>query len=311
MVSKANIIGAGPAGLACGIVLQQNGIKCTVYEKEKELGHKVCGEGLTWAGVCCLETLGIHEEMIQAAGARQIVKSRHIFPYEEYDMDHFEERYYTISRQNLLKVMARQFQLHGGKIIVDQYIRRPEQILRNGVICVNAAGCMTQPGKVLLSENLPMGIAAVIYGKSDLCEKIMYFVHRSELSDRYAWCFPLGNNYWNIGVWQTENIQNLYTNYRLFYMEWIEKHFKDVLILKKPQGACLGVFPSTRKEIKSRYFVCGDAAGTCDFYSGEGIPQAMLSGYCTAKKIMNTKEGEAYEEGKSNLIKIHKFSNYV
>lgn len=143
-------------------------------------------------------------------------------------MDHFEERYYTVSRQNLLKVMVRQFQMYGGKIIVDQYIRRPEQILRNGVICVNAAGCMTQPGKVLLSENLPMGIAAVIYGKSDLCEEIMYFVHRSELSDRYAWCFPLGNNYWNIGVWQTENIQNVYTNYRLFYMEWIEIHFKDI-----------------------------------------------------------------------------------
>ena len=41
------IIGAGPAGLTCGLQLAKAGRSCLVIEQREELRGKVCGDGLS------------------------------------------------------------------------------------------------------------------------------------------------------------------------------------------------------------------------------------------------------------------------
>jgi len=41
------IVGAGPAGLSCAIELQKSNLRVLLIEKNKEIGPKICGGGLT------------------------------------------------------------------------------------------------------------------------------------------------------------------------------------------------------------------------------------------------------------------------
>lgn len=283
---KVHIIGAGPAGLACGIILSQNGMNCTIYEKEEWLGNKICGEGITWTGVCALEKMGITEKELRKRGAHPVEKSLHIFPYFSKVIDHRREKYYTLSRKKLLLILADKYQLYGGELVMGHQVRNIREFISEDSICVNAAGCMIQPGKKHLSEKLPVGIAAVISGETTLSDRIMYFLHREDLTDRYAWCFPMGNREWNIGIWQTGYAENILGNFQRFYDVLTVRYFSNIDVKKRAQGACLGVYPTTREEEYKNYYVCGDAAGTCDFMSGEGISQALISGCYTAMAIL-------------------------
>ena len=45
------VIGAGPAGLACGQAAAGNGLKVLVVERSRTIGKKVCAGGVTWNGL--------------------------------------------------------------------------------------------------------------------------------------------------------------------------------------------------------------------------------------------------------------------
>lgn len=65
------VVGAGPAGLACGLWLARGGLEVTVLESSPELGPRPCGEGIMPPGVRLLEQLGL-VDAARAAGAEPI-----------------------------------------------------------------------------------------------------------------------------------------------------------------------------------------------------------------------------------------------
>ncbi|MEQ9362732.1 MAG: FAD-dependent monooxygenase, partial [Leptospirales bacterium] len=65
---QALIVGGGPAGLAAGIVLARNGVRCLLLERRKLPYAKVCGEGLMPVGLRALERLGVSPGESSAGG---------------------------------------------------------------------------------------------------------------------------------------------------------------------------------------------------------------------------------------------------
>jgi flavin-dependent dehydrogenase len=62
----ALIVGAGPAGLAAGIVLAQNGLQTLVCEQKRLPVDKACGEGVMPTGLADLEWLGVKKYLPRA-----------------------------------------------------------------------------------------------------------------------------------------------------------------------------------------------------------------------------------------------------
>ncbi len=57
----ALIVGGGPAGLAAGIVLSEQGLQVMLCEKQSYPIDKACGEGIMPTGVAALKRLGIYD----------------------------------------------------------------------------------------------------------------------------------------------------------------------------------------------------------------------------------------------------------
>ena len=73
------VIGAGPAGTSLAAVLARRGWDVLVLEQRANLGHKVCGEFISWEAQRTLQTLGLVAD-VQAARptslARAVLTSR-------------------------------------------------------------------------------------------------------------------------------------------------------------------------------------------------------------------------------------------
>jgi geranylgeranyl reductase len=67
------IVGAGPGGLACAKLLAEHGIDVLVLEKKPVAGPKVCGGGITWAGLI----KRVPEHLIEHVFLKQYIRSNY------------------------------------------------------------------------------------------------------------------------------------------------------------------------------------------------------------------------------------------
>ena len=57
LISRVGIIGAGPAGAAAALQLNQLGIDCVVVDKAVFPRDKICGDGLSGKVITCLNRI--------------------------------------------------------------------------------------------------------------------------------------------------------------------------------------------------------------------------------------------------------------
>ncbi|WP_340588021.1 NAD(P)/FAD-dependent oxidoreductase [Erythrobacter alti] len=72
-LSHPLIIGAGPAGCAAAIALGRGGTRCTLIDRDEEVGDPLCGGFLSWRTAEQLEALDVN---IDALGAHRISRLR-------------------------------------------------------------------------------------------------------------------------------------------------------------------------------------------------------------------------------------------
>lgn len=75
MIYDAVIIGAGPAGSSLASALASRGWQVLLLEQRRQIGHKVCGEFISWEAQASLRALGLQAELRAAgpAGLRRAV----------------------------------------------------------------------------------------------------------------------------------------------------------------------------------------------------------------------------------------------
>ena len=152
--------------------------------------------------------------------------------------------------------------------------------------------------KKTLYEGQSFGISEIIRAQTDLHEDTVYFWYPQYASkydneDKipytsskgYFWAIPIEKSTWNIGWWdvQSSNAFKAFQNGRKIYAS---RHFQDIQILRKPQGAFCG-----NRDHTSGYPVLGvgDFAGCNNPDSGEGIFFALQSAIDLCEKIIRDK----------------------
>lgn len=87
------IIGAGPAGLTCGLQLAKAGKSCLVIEQREELRGKVCGDGLSSHCMQVLKKINIQEDELVSLGGKKVYRNI------TSNFGQLEQRYYCKSKE--------------------------------------------------------------------------------------------------------------------------------------------------------------------------------------------------------------------
>lgn len=292
------IIGAGPAGLSCSIILAKQGKSCLVFERKKNTTGKVCGDGVTGRCLKSLGNIGIKPQKLLDAGGKKIMYNITFYEDRTYKKKFIasevcEEISIGISRDVFDTMLYDEAKNLGVDVCFGTVVKSVEYVNDDEIIVnekykarkyVNAAGVFGVAKRCQL--NFPLGISSRIVGHARVKDECFYFFRYTEYGDGYAWMFPVGDNVWNIGCWSCiykKNIKYLYNDFEnLVKKQYINFEYYD----RKPQGALLGVGNC----IYNTDYDIGDAALLVDNYSGEGISLAIESGINMALKIVGKEQ---------------------
>lgn len=298
------IIGAGHAGLTCGLQLAKAGKSCLIIEQREELRGKVCGDGLSSHCMQVLKKINIQEDELVSLGGKKIYRNI------TSNFGQLEQRYYCKSKEyenyafGLSRDVFDPYLLHlarmaGAEVRLGWKVSKIEKYNSEYVIdstfktkkVVLACGAMG--GKklgVLRPENLPFGISARVFGDCNLASDAFYFKYDWQYGNGYAWLFPVGEKLWNYGVWSADKQKNINNLFKQLEQRLKHTYFSSIHYDRQPKGALIG---ATKGKIKNNLLPC---IGDCDYIacyeSGEGISFAIESGYHQANAIINDMEAE-------------------
>lgn len=307
MVYDCIIVGGGPAGAICSLLLQMRGFKCILFEKRYIIDEKICGGFIPDSCRNLFLQCGVElSEMIPAGNCiKGYVETRigtdKTFLYENGKYG------FGVFRKNLDSFLLKKTQEAGTNVIFGENV---SEIARDtNIFCINGiegkyvvwATGATPPLRVEAFEQIKVceaslkqsvGISEIVsVAECKLENNCVYFWYE-EISNDYFWAIPIGENIWNIGYWSQNDRKNVKSNFILGKKRWIESNCREIYSLRSPKGALLGNADfSTCIEIEN-FFCCGDFAGSNNLYTGEGIAQAVQSAQKTADVITKLLKGE-------------------
>ena len=230
------VVGAGPAGSACGYWLAEAGWDVVVVEKKQFPREKTCGDGLTPRGVRQLADMGLEGAL---AGSHRYTGLRAVGFGRTMEMrwpqhPNFPDYGYIITRHDLDGLVAARAEAAGATVLqgtevvaplVDDSVA-PTQPLPTlsgvsvkdktggsraikGRYVVVADGSNSRMGRMLGTtrrRDLPLGMALRGYYRSDRHDDQFIESHldirdaEGNVVPGYGWIFPMGDGRVNVGV---------------------------------------------------------------------------------------------------------------
>lgn len=318
------IVGAGPAGAAAALQLNQYGIPCIVLDKAVFPRDKVCGDGLSGKVLTALERIdvGIGERFRAFArkedswGVTFVAPSRATldigykpqydknkeevaagFVCKRIDFDNFlVDELKRCPNITLLENQAVDtYHLEkDGYVVSDTKsgfsIKADVVIVANGAhssFTKNVAGIVPEP------KHYCAGVRAYYQGITGMHPDGFIELHfLKSLLPGYFWIFPLPNGEANIGVGVlSEVVKRKKLNLKKMLQDTIEndpvikERFKDATINGAIEGYGLPLGSKKRKLSGERYMLVGDAGYLIDPFTGEGIGNALYSGRIAAEQV--------------------------
>ena len=264
--------------MAAAIRARQRGLSVLVVEKNGADVMKPCGDGITKKSVSALAELGVCAEDLIAAGANIIRQSIHVHIGFQNRIFHQPGNCFTI-RRSVLMQMLRGRAIDAGAVI---RFNTPFSAETTGRNIIDASGCQNR--STTDGAHFPVGLSAVIQGSSALQTDTLYFLHHNPTDNGYCWAFPLSQGMWNVGIWQQKDCHGLRAAFASFEQNTLMRFFSSIHYVRTLQGAALGMVSHLRP-ICDGCVSCGDAAGLCDPFSGEGISFALMSGISAADSL--------------------------
>jgi len=272
------IIGAGPGGLKAAEILAQNNKKVLVLEKNEYIGKKVCAAGLTIKDFEFIPRKLVEREfnriIIHTPLQKTIIKSDKPFVF-------------TTNRIKLGKYMAKKVLDAGADIKINTLVTKIKEssvIANNKEIkfdyLIGADGSTSILRKYLNipTNNLMMAVQYIIKKKFKDME---LFIDINKFGPSYAWMFPYKNST-SIGTG---------TINKFMKMNELRKNFdnfcKDKFEIKNSEFQAHPINHDYQGHEFNNKFLIGDAAGFTSSVTGEGIYQAIVSGYDVANKIID------------------------
>lgn len=294
------IVGAGPAGAACGTLLARQGLKVALLDRARFPRDKVCGDGITPRGTRALERLGILAAVTALAQAHRGVTIRGAnghsctIPFLR-DPDHPSDLLVVPRRilDHLLLEHAircgatflsgikviRVEERDAGKCVIHDSTGEIVQS-RLVVFATGAESQLLRATGLLATKPLLEHAARVYFDDVDgLDENVTLFFDGVDMPG-YGWIFPTGARSANIGCGvfdqrgtrQTKRLEQLLAEHPL--LRSLLKNARQLEPIKS--------YP-LRTDFRAEYagrapFACiGEAAGLVNPITGEGIDYAFES----------------------------------
>ena len=297
------VIGAGPAGSTAAYFLAQKNFDIILVDKEIFPRDKPCGGGLTVKTVDFLKKFGLYDKGYIEKKI-DVIKLTHVRGLEA-----------TLEVQNAIETVRRKFfdQFLALKAVDTGALFLENEPLielkrKNGFFELKTKSKVFKADFVIGADGVEGKTAAMTglehrSSKNELMlaavAEIPYkhnldFIELSlgYLRNGYGWVFPK-KEYINIGIGcRLSSCKEFRASVKRF-LKYIKKKFK-VKADKMLKYSCIPVVGSSRRILEGkRVLLVGDAAGLGDPWSGEGIYQALLSGWIgalTASAILNGKK---------------------
>lgn len=313
------IIGAGPAGAAAALQLNQYNISCTVIDKAVFPRDKVCGDGLSGKVITLLERIDPSIiSRLQELPAKEdswgvtfIASNRASLdiPYrvrdnglapglvcKRVDFDNFlvEEMKRCKNIELIEGQSIDQYKLEEDGYLLsnsqtDFSIKAKLIIVANGAhssFTKEVAGIRMEP------SHYCAGLRAYYRNVKGLHEKGHIELHfLRSLLPGYFWIFPLPNGEANVGIGMlSEIVRKKKLNLKQLMKDTISndpllsERFKDAELCSTIDGYGLPLGSKKRSLSGERYILTGDAAHLIDPFTGEGIGNALYSGRYAAEQ---------------------------
>jgi len=313
------IIGVGPAGSACALMLASTGLKIAIVDKGKTPREKICGDALSKDVINQLEkfpsvvknNFDKITEKIPSSGVRFFSPKSECLEisFERNNKQNIsgfvcKRRYFDEALSNSLKGFTN-IKLFEGCEIKDIHIDKKgasvssDNFLFHSKILVGADGtnsfvakklCKTQKDKRALCLGL-RGYYENVTGfhPGNFIELHFY----KEILPGYIWIFPMANNIANIGIGMlSEDVSHRKINLKSHLEKFIHEHpnislrFKNAKQAGKFEAWGIPLGTAKRKISGERFLLVGDAASLVDPFTGEGMGNALRSGRVAADHIL-------------------------
>lgn len=321
---KICIIGAGPAGSTTSIFLSKFGIPHILIDAATFPRDKVCGDGIDLRGIRILNLIDINilkhelpkdDRFTPCIGARLIKPSGKVrdflFPTSKNALHEYP--FYVSKRKDfddfLLQKTTSDFAtVYQGTKVIDIEKLADKWVLKainNGnpieIHCQFLVGADGDHSVVLKHlnerkvERRHYAASVRQYWKNVTAStnnNLLEYYTPKKYPFSYFWIFPLPNGEVNVGfIMLSKYIAKNNYNVRKIFDEIItddpiiSSRFKNAIAVEPPAGWGLPLASLQRKVHGDNWLLVGDAASLISPISGEGIGNAMLSGYMAAHFI--------------------------
>lgn len=325
------IVGAGPAGTTAAIALSQAGYSCVLADKEIFPRDKICGDALSGKTVEVLNKLnplyldeinnrpdflgswGVNFVAPDGNSLRVPFKTKKAntrppgFIATRLDFDHFlfekaaASKGVNVLTGSEIRAYTRQ---KDGYTATD---KDGNTINARLVIACDGAysSFAKSEGKLSTeSEHNCFGLRTYYKGVEALDRENFIELHFiKDILPGYFWVFPLPDGKANVGAGiRADKMQQKGINLKKAFEKIVSEHpvisqrmknaerIGDIKLYGLPLGS------KKRKLSGSHYMLCGDAAQLIDPFTGEGIGNAMMSGYMAAKQAVHCLQQNRFDD---------------
>ena len=276
----AIIVGGGPGGLACARILAEQGRQVLVLERNRTIGPKVCGGGITWSGLI----RRVPEGLIERSFATQYIRT----PWQRTAISAPAPLVSTVNRQRLGQWMCERAEAAGARVltdtrvceITDRYVATAEQ--RFGyqyLVGADGSSSLVRRHLGLASRRVGLGIHYQVKGDFSNME---WHLDTRLFANGYAWIFP-HNGSASVGVYTSSSKPGPATMQKNLHF-WASRQGINLKGFSPRAGRINFDYQGWRFDNK---FLVGDAAGLASGLTGEGMYPAIVSGESAARVILD------------------------
>ena len=321
------ILGAGPGGAFTALTLAQQGVPCVLVDKAIFPRDKICGDALSGKVVevfrkvdpTLVDRLAADPEHLGSWGVSFVAPSSKVLrvPFQQ-NFNKADQAPGFISKridfdQFLIEECKKcpQIQFLEGHAI-DGFEKTSsgwkltnhqgrEDIHTRLVIAADGAYSRfaKQVGGIHMEpKHYRAGLRAYYKGVEGMDPDQFIELHfLKDLLPGYFWIFPLPNGWANVGVGMRSDVvrkQKVDLKKRMFqvietYPE-LRNRFANAELVDKVQGFGLPLGSRKRPISGEGYLLVGDAASLIDPFTGEGIGNALYSGYFAAQQALQSRQ---------------------
>lgn len=320
ITTKVCIIGAGPGGATTALQLNKLNIDCVLIDKAYFPRDKVCGDALSAKVISCLQKIDPaiierfqkEEAKLDSWGIRFVSPARNNldaaflpnldaatisdavgYVSKRLDFDNFLiSEVKRCSHVKLLEGIA----ITDYKLLADGYLITDADgfsLKANLLIVANGAhSAFTKNVAQIQMEpkHYSAGLRAYYTGVTGMHKNNFIELHfLKNLLPGYFWIFPLPNGAANVGLGMPSDVlhkKKLNLKKKLLEIikedEVLKHRFKNAALAGSIVGYGLPLASKKRSLSGERFMLVGDAGSLIDPFTGEGIGNAMKSGYLAA-----------------------------